>query len=146
MRPTRGSPRSLEDCLTADAGLARLSAHAKRLIRFQRAFDLATPLARQARIANLKSGRIVIHAINGAVAAKLRQIEPRLLSVFRSEAIEVTGIDVRVQPAMGRMPASVAQTRASIGSRQKQALTLLKESLREGSSLKAALARLLSRC
>lgn len=142
----RGSPRSLEDCLTADAGLARLSAHAKRLVRFQRAFDLATPLARQARIANLKSGRIVIHAHNGAIAAKLRQLEPRLLSAFRSVSLEVTGIDVRVQPGIGSVPASAPRIRTSIGSKQKQALTSLTESLREDSSLKAALARLLSRC
>jgi hypothetical protein len=141
----RRPPRSLEDCLTADTCLARLSAHAKRLLRFQRAFDLATPLARQARIANFKSGRIVIHASNGAVAAKLRQIEPRLVSVFRLEAAEVTGIDVRVQPAFGGLSPAVPRPRAGIGLTQKRALTSLADSLPDGSSLKTALTRLLKR-
>jgi hypothetical protein len=141
----RGQPRSLEDCLLADAGLARLSSHAKRLLGLQRAFEAATPLSRQARVANLKSGKVVIHAGNGAVAAKLRQIEPRLAAVFRSEVAEVNGIDIRVQPETARLPAMRRELRATIGSKQKQALTSLASSLPEGSALKAALGRLVGR-
>jgi hypothetical protein len=145
MRFKRSQARSLEDCLMADAGLARLSSHAKHLLGLQRVFESATPLSRQARVANLKLGKIIIHASNSAVAAKLRQIEPRLAAAFRSVAAEVTGIDIRVQPdASKRQPARLNH-RVSIGSRQKQALTSLADSLPEGSALRRALARLVER-
>jgi hypothetical protein len=145
MRPKRAPARSLDDCLKADSGLARLSAHANRLMRLQRLFEAATPLARQSRIANLKLGKVVIHAANGAVAAKLRQMEPRLAAVFRCEAAEVTGIEIRVQPAGGQRPAIRPAISAAIGTQQKHALTSLANGLPEGSELKAALERLVSR-
>jgi hypothetical protein len=134
--------RSLEDCLLADNGLARLSAHARRLLRLQRVFLSATPLSLQSRIANLRSGRIVIHARNSAVAAKLRQIEPRLTDVFRSEAAEVTGIDIRVQPSRPTEQGPTHHRQAGIGPKQKRALTSLAGSLPEGSPLGAALRKL----
>ena len=67
-------PRSLDDCLKAEGGLARLTDHAARLLRLQRIFESAVPrpLVRGARVVNLKLGRLVIYADNGAIAAKLR--------------------------------------------------------------------------
>ncbi len=144
-KPMRRHARSLEDCLLADAGLARLSTHIQRLLQLQRHFESVSPLARQARVANLKFGRILIHATNGAVAAKLRQLEPRLTDVFRSVAAEVTGIDIRVQPRVENRGMPKAQVRAGIGHKQKQGLTSLADSLPEGSALKLALARLADR-
>ncbi len=144
MRTKLRSARSVEDCLMADAELARLSGHARRLLGLQRAFESATPLARQSRVANYKLGRIVIYAANGAVAAKLRQMEPRLAALFRSEATEVTGIDIRVQPGTDNRPTPAKRTPTGIGDQQKQALTLLADGLPEGSALKAALARLVN--
>lgn len=138
----RRPARSLEDCLQADSGLARLAAHARRLARLQQVFLSATPLARHARIANLRSGRIVIHASNSAVAAKLRQIEPRLTDVFRSEAAEVTGIDIRVQPNRPTKTLHTNQRPTGIGQNQKRALTLLAASLPADSPLGAALRKL----
>jgi hypothetical protein len=129
----------------ADAELARLSGHARRLLGLQRAFESATPLARQSRVANYKLGRIVIYAANGAVAAKLRQMEPRLAALFRSEATEVTGIDIRVQPGTDNRPPPPKKTLTGIGDQQKQALTSLADGLPDGSALKAALARLVDR-
>lgn len=126
----------------ADADLARLSGHARRLLGLQRAFESATPLARQSRVANYKLGRIVIYAANGAVAAKLRQLEPRLAALFRSEATEVTGIEIRVQPGSANRSTPPKRLQARIGDQQKQALTSLGDGLPEGSPLKAALARL----
>jgi hypothetical protein len=145
MPPPRGRPRSLEDYLSADASLARLSAHARRLLRFQRLFESATPLARQSRVANLRLGKIIIHASNGAVATKLRQLEPRLVAVFRNEGAEITGIDIRLQPGAESRPPIKAKAAAPIGSRQKQALTSLANGLPEGSSLSDALRRLVDR-
>ena len=145
MRPKRGAARSVEACLLDDSGLARLSAHARRLLQLQRLFVSATPLARQSRVANLRLGKIVIHADNGTVATKLRQMEPRLLGVFRNEALEVTGIDIRVQPgADGRSKIPPANP-AGIGKQQKQSLTSLANGLTDGSPLKSALNRLIAR-
>ncbi|MBI5785718.1 MAG: DUF721 domain-containing protein [Rhodocyclales bacterium] len=145
MPPPRGRPRSLEDYLSADASLARLSAHARRLLRFQRIFESATPLARQSRVANLRLGKIIIHAANGAVATKLRQLEPRLVAVFRNEGAEITGIDIRLQPgAESRSPARI-RTAETIGPKQKQALTSLADGLPEDSRLRDALRRLVGR-
>jgi hypothetical protein len=144
MRPKLRNARSVEDCLMADAELARLSGHARRLLGLQRAFESATPLARQSRVANYKLGRIVIYAANGAVAAKLRQMEPRLAALFRSEATEVTGIDIRVQPGTDNRAPPTKRTPTGIGDQQKQALTLLADGLPEGSALKAALTRLVN--
>ncbi|HZV54671.1 MAG TPA: DciA family protein [Rhodocyclaceae bacterium] len=129
----------------ADAGLARLSGHARRLLRLQRVFESATPLARQARVANFKLGKIIIHAVNGAVAAKLKQMEPRLAAVFRSEAAEVTGIDIRVQPDVDRRQAEPPRIRTGMGEEQKRALTSLADDLPEGSALRTALTRLVDR-
>jgi hypothetical protein len=145
MRPLRRHARSVEDCLLADSELARLSGHARRLLSMQRTFESATPLARQSRVANYKLGRIVIYAANGAIAAKLRQLEPRLAALFRSEATEVTGIDVRVQPGSTNRPALSKRAVTGIGNPQKQALTSLAADLPEGSPLKLALARLVER-
>lgn len=144
-RIPRGRSRSLEDYLSSDAGLARLSAHARHLLQFQRLFEAVTPLARQSRIANVRGGRIIIHANNGTVATKLRQLEPRLVAVFRNEATEVTGLDIRLQPTTGS-PGPIRKERAAgIGIQQKHALTSLADALPEGSSLKEALKRLVDR-
>lgn len=145
MRPARAHARSLEECLMADAGMARLSGHAKRLLRLQRALASVTPLNRQARVANLRLGTVVIHSLNGAVAAKLKQMTPRLLGVFRLEAAEVTGIDIRVQPDVEQRQPISKTGRTSIGAKQKHALTSLTMGLAEGSALRVAIERLVER-
>jgi hypothetical protein len=146
MRPRR-TIRSLEDCLLADAGMARLSSHASRLVRLQAvlAANLPANLARGARVANLKSGKLVIHADNGAVAAKLRQMAPRLTDLVRFEAAEVNGIEIRVQGRPGNPSRPHRQGPTGIGDNAKRGLTSLESSLPEGSRLKLALMRLIER-
>lgn len=136
--------RSLEDCLKADGGMARLTGHASRLLRLQRVFEAAVPrtLVRGARVANLKLGKLIVHADNAAVAAKLRQIVPTLVDVFRREAAEVTGIDIKVQPRTVKRPENRQPPRNGIGSQAKQGLTSLAENLPKDSPLREALQRL----
>lgn len=129
----------------ADAGLARLTSHAWRLVRLQRILESATPLTSRARISNVKSGKIFIVADNSAVAAKLRQIEPRLIKVFQAEAGEVTGIEIRVQPGRPNRSPPHAVTRVGIGVDQKRGLTQIADRLPEGSALRSALRRLIER-
>ncbi|MBI4984651.1 MAG: DUF721 domain-containing protein [Rhodocyclales bacterium] len=133
--------RSLEDCLEADGGLSRLTGHAARLLRLRQLFESAVPrpLARGARVANLKFGKLVVHADNGAVAAKLRQIIPTLIDAFRKNSAEVTGIEVKVQPRLDVKPKKLDETRSPLGDHAKQGLTSLAESLPADSALRGAL-------
>ncbi|MDR2000818.1 MAG: DUF721 domain-containing protein [Zoogloeaceae bacterium] len=145
MPKSRDQIRSLEDCLAADTSLARLSAHARRLLAFQRTFESTTSLARQSRVANLRAGRIIIHATNSAVATKLRQLEPRLMIAFKKLSQDITGIDVRLQTGAETQAPNRPKVNKDIGVSQKQALTSLADGLPEKSSLSAALRRLVSR-
>lgn len=137
-------PRSLEDCLMGDQGFARLSSQAARLLKLQRLLESSTPLARYARVVNLKVGRVIIHAANGAVATKLRQIAPTLVGIFRREAPELTGIDIKAQ-ARTTPSRPAPAVRAGIGERQKQGLTSLARGLPAESPLREALDRLVRR-
>ena len=136
--------RSLDDCLKAEDGLARLTGHAARLLRLQRIFESAVPrpLMRGARVANLKLGRLVIYADNGAVAAKLRQIVPTLSEAFANSAPEVTGIDIKVQPRQGNRPQAGGKTPTGLGEKAKQGLTSLADKLPGDSPLVRALRQL----
>lgn len=137
--------RSLNDCLKADGGLAHLSGHAARLLRLQRVFESAIPrpLARGARVANFKLGKLVIHADSGAVATKIRQITPTLVDVFRNELSEVTGIEVKVQPRQDARTRQAGAGHAPLGDYAKQGLTSLADRLPDGSPLREALKRLI---
>ena len=139
--------RSLEDCLFSNDGIGRMSAQARRLMKLQRVLEQALPpgLAHCTRLANLKPGVAVLHAPNGALATKLRQLLPRLTESFRNEGVDLNEIRVKVQPvAQAWRPAQV-QTPAVLGIQQKQGLTSLAASLPQDSPLRAALTRLVSR-
>ena len=73
---------------------------ARRLIELRAILAAVLPesLARCCSIANLKQGKVVIFAANGAIAAKLKLMLPTLLEQLSKRAIEVTGLDVCVQP------------------------------------------------
>lgn len=135
----------LKDHLAASEPFARLAGQADRLRSLQTLLDAALPayLAPGTRIANLKRGKVVIHADSGAVAVKLRQLAPRLAESFIQQGQEVTGIEVRVQP--GRRPLSQSRNKQpkTLGIPSKRSLTSLAEGLTEGSPLKHALERLL---
>ena len=127
--------------------MSRLSSHASRLVQLQAVFAAHLPasLARGARVANLKSGKLIIHADNGAVAAKLRQMATRLVDLVHFEAAEVTGIEIRVQGREGNPSRARQEGSARIGDSAKRALTSLKDVLPEGSRLSLALGRLVER-
>jgi hypothetical protein len=139
--------RSVADCLGADSNLARLSAHAERLLKLQRIFERAAPaaVAKHGRVANMKLGKIVIHAANSAVAAKIRQLTLRLTEVFRQSGVDVNEIQVKVQPGT---PEDIIRSKtdsSAIGLEAKQGLTSLALGLPPGSPLKASLERFTER-
>ena len=137
--------RSLQEFLASGDSLARLSAHAQRLLQFQRLLEAALPeaLRPHARVANFRLGKLFIHAANSAVAAKIRQLGPRLASDLSNRDAKLTQIEVRVQ-ARNRSSALVPKERPSLpGPKQKRGLTALAQKLPHESPLKGPLERLL---
>ncbi|MCX8087303.1 MAG: DUF721 domain-containing protein [Rhodocyclaceae bacterium] len=129
---------------TADA-FARLADQANRLRRLQTQLDALLPahLLPGTRIANLKRGKLVIHASSGAVAVKLRQLSPRLTEHFIQQGEQVTGIEVRVQASRSPSVNPRRKSQRTLGLRSKQALTSLAAGLTEDSPVRRAIARLL---
>ncbi len=89
-----------QDYLDADAAAGRIMAHARLLMKLSSQFDAVAPAALRhaAHVANYKSGKLVIHADNGAVAAKIRQMHRRLCDELSKKAPECSDIEVKVQP------------------------------------------------
>ena len=137
--------RTLNDCLHAEETIARLTAHAEHLLKLQRIIDATLPnsLLRSCRIANYRLGIVFLHADNAAVAAKLRQLAPRLCDELRSSGREITEIRVKLQPNQPIESAAPQKNIAPLGVRTKQGLTKLSMSLPGDSPLKASLERLL---
>ena len=95
--------RDIRNLLGASSELAALREKTQRLQALQRAYVDCTPvelaeLTKASRVGYFKAGTLVLLADNTAVAAKLRQLLPRLLPIFRKLEAEVTGIRVDVQP------------------------------------------------
>jgi hypothetical protein len=69
------------------------------LFSVQRALVEALPasLAEATSAASLTDGKLMLFANNGAVAAKLRQMTPRILVFLRTQKLQITGIQVQVQ-------------------------------------------------
>lgn len=137
--------RSLQEHLASGDNMARLAAHAQRLLLFQRLLEAALPesLRPHARVANFRLGKIFIHTANGAVAAKIRQFGPRLASELSNKDVKVTQIEVRVQARNPHLPNKIHERPALPRDNQKQGLTTLTQKLPDGSPLKHALERLL---
>src|ERR1043166_34050 len=94
----------ISSLLTATSGLKSLSLQAQGLIELQQIYSENAPaeLFEAIRVGYLKAGTLFLLADNGAIAAKLRQLTPRLLVNFRKRRKEITGIRVEVQVESGR--------------------------------------------
>lgn len=136
---------TLQDHLAASDAYGRLSGQAERLRQLQTYLDAVLPayLAPGTRIANLKRGKVVIHADSGAVAVKLRQLAPRLAEGFIQQGQEVTGIEVRVQPRRGAQARPLKKSPKVLGLGPKRSLTSLAEGLDPESPVRRALEKLL---
>lgn len=131
--------------LDADATAGRVMAHARLLMKLSNRFDAVAPagLRAAAQVANFKSGKVVILAENGAVAAKLRQMEQRLCRELSFGGAECSGIEVKVQPS--QLPdRSMASTLKPLSGKTTDILRSTVESLPKG-PLREALDNLLRR-
>lgn len=142
----RSAPTAAE-LLDHESNVAKLTAHAERLLQLQRHLEQALPgqLARTCRVANWRLGKLVILATNGAVAAKLRQVLPGLSEKLRQNGLEVNEIDVKVQPSRKVAAKTKIESHREIGSTAKQALTDLSQKLPADDALRQVLERLIAK-
>ena len=143
--PTKLSRGTLKEHLAVATEFARIAEQAERLRTLQTILDTTLPvhLLPGTHVANLKRGKIVIHAASGAVAVKLRQLAPRLTDSFIQQGQQVTGIEVRVQAGRSHLVTSRPKIQRQLGNQPKQALTSLADGLDEASPLAKALRKLL---
>lgn len=124
--------------------LARLTDHAQRIARLQRVFAQGAPagLAGSSRVVNVSQGVVIVGADNGAAANRLRQLSPRLGTLFRTAGIEVTEVRIKLQPTASIMdPQARTKPGRSISADVEAALSKTAQDLPAG-ELKDALERL----
>ena len=121
--------------------LQALNRELRQLAALQSALAEVLPdnLATSASVAMVKAGELILVADNGAVAAKLRQMAPRILSSLRQRGYEITGIRLQVQVRTRDNP--LPQKQISLSSEARNAIDSLSSQL-DPSPLKAALNRL----
>lgn len=136
---------SIESYLEAADGAGKIVAHARRLVKLARLYQEIAPahLSQASSLANFKSGIIVIHAVSGAVAAKLRQMGPTLADGFCQRGVECSGVQIKVQ-AHKTVAQSMSSTKKPLTPGASLALEGLRDSL-PTSPLRAALQTLLER-
>ena len=134
-----------EHYLDKDAAAGRVMAHARLLLKLSRRFEAVAPagLRHSAHVANYKLGTIIIHADNGAVAAKIRQLSQRLSNELSKGGAECSGIEVKVQPR--QIPSqSTSSTQKPLSEKAIGMLRSTTENLPKG-PLREALDKLLER-
>jgi hypothetical protein len=103
----------------ASTELRKLAAGARRVQELQTLFVESAPreLAAASRVKSLRAGTLTVAADNAAVAAKLKQLVPRVLNSIRKNESEVTAIRIEVQVSgtPGRRPQAVEKTSLSDG-------------------------------
>jgi len=106
-------PHKPDAFLTSPGGIPALMPQAERLLQLRRILVDLLPegLGRSCSIANYRNGRLVIFAENNAVAAKLKLLSPALRELLSKRGIEVTGMDIGVQPqsALSKVPQKSAR-------------------------------------
>ena len=85
------------------------------------------------------TGELLLYADNGAVAAKLRQVAPRVFLFLQQRGVEVTGIRVQVQVGFRHKP--LRQKQIFLSRPGRDAVMALAKRL-DNSPLKSALARM----
>jgi hypothetical protein len=90
---------TLGELLGATEELRALQARVRRLRELQTLYFRAAPveLAGSSRVKGCRAGTLFVCADNAAVAAKLKQLVPRLLTSIRQIESEITQIRIQVQ-------------------------------------------------
>jgi hypothetical protein len=91
--------KTLDDFLDSADGAGAVLAHAKRLLQLARLYQEIAPayLRQTSRLANYTSGTVLIHASNGATAAKLRQLTSTLADGFSRRGVDCKDVQIKVR-------------------------------------------------
>ena len=138
--------QKIGDVIATSGNLGSLARHAQRLRDLQHLLLDALPpaFATACRVTNLKSGTLVILADNPAVAAKLRQLAPRLATHMQKQGIEVTVIRVDVQVKTHKIKGEDEVTKPPLAPDAIRKIEDLSEGM-PPSPLRAALVRMAAR-
>src|SRR5262245_25615651 len=138
--------RKIDEVLARSGELRALSVQAQRLAELQQVLHEAVPssLVHSARVSTFRAGRLVVLADNAAVAAKLKQLAPRLLRHLQERGNQVTGIQVEVQVAVPQRVSGTAPGERDLSLTTVRSLEGLAGTLK-ASPLKVALDRMVQR-
>jgi hypothetical protein len=91
--------RKFSALIVETAGLSALNRATQRISALQRLYTACSPpeLAQASRVVGDHDGVLVVAADNGAIAAKLKQLAPRLLKNLQKLSAQITGIRVQIQ-------------------------------------------------
>ncbi len=130
--------KNLSAYLVQAEGINALMPQAKRLLELRQVLCDALPesLGKNTTVANYRQGRLVLYAANAAIAAKIRLLRPALIARYASLGLEVTVMDIEVQPASATETAP--QKAAVLSQNARRALAELASQLPE-SELKSAI-------
>jgi len=137
-------PQRLNSFFTGNPELRGLAQKARLLAALERLYREATPpaLAGASRVIGFERHILVVGADNSAIAAKLRQLAPRILQKAQEINAEVTGILVKVQ--VGQPPTRRGRNAHILSKTGRLELAGLAATLTD-SPLKDALLRLIKR-
>jgi hypothetical protein len=123
--------KNLDAYLVQADGINSLMPQAKRLLELRQVLleVLPKPLADLATVANYRQGKIVIFAANSAIAAKLKLLGPTLKDRFVIRGLQVTALEIEVQPSQGTR--SMPPKAAVLTDRAREALAVLASQLTE---------------
>ncbi|WP_321805103.1 DUF721 domain-containing protein [Burkholderia sp. BCC1993] len=137
-------PQPVSEVLNRTDAFAALRAGVEQVASLQRDLAALLPdyLASHVEPGSIKDGTLTLFAAHNALAARLRQVEPRLLADLQKRGWPVSALRVRVRPKDAPEPPHVKQARmTTVGA---AALRELADHL-EPSPLQAALARMAAR-
>ena len=132
--------------LDSSSSLRALTRAARRVAELQQMLRniVPHPLTQACYVKQLRAGTLFLLAENAAVAAKLKQLAPRLLAAYVKQGTEVTAIKVEVQVAEAAAAAPPKRVAKRLSIDSIEDLERLAASL-EDSPLKQAVARLAAR-
>ena len=131
------------DLLGTTEALKALTARVRRLRELQSLYVRTAPreLAGSSRVKGFRAGTLFVWADNAAVAAKLRQLAPRLLAAIRENEAEINQIRIEVQVGGREGGGTYKSRKKALTPATLERFDALARSIPEG-SLKEALARL----
>ena len=137
---------SLGDLLGTTEALKALTARCRRLKELQSLYVRTAPreLAGSSRVKGCRAGTLFVFADNAAVAAKLKQLAPRLLAAIRENEPEINQIRIEVQVGGRAGGGPYTSRKTPLTPATIRRFGELAEAIPDG-GLKAALARLAAR-